>query len=303
MKNICIAGANGLIGRRISAFLSDQGYAVRWLVRKKEASVPYVQFLWEPNLGTLDFRALEDLHCLINLSGSPIAGSRWTKKNRESILSSRLGSIEVLSKTLHHHHIQIPHIIQASAIGLYGHQEDKLITESDVLLDDGFLSTVCQAWENKAQILNNSTSKLTIVRTGLYFDPLGGIWPKLLMTKNLRILNYFGSGEQVYSWIHFQDYNNAIGFILEHPIEGPINLCAPGACTMNVLMHKIQEQLKFKTLLIPVPSFLLYAVLGESAHLVLDSTHVYPKKLMDSGFKFDYQDIDLCIQQLVENYS
>lgn len=301
MKKICIAGANGLIGRRLSVYLSSCGYSVQWLVRKKDHSVSYKQYLWEPDLGMMDHHALEDLCCLINLTGSSIAGFRWTKTKKKSILESRLNSIEVLCKMLRHQKIHIPHIIQSSAVGYYGHQADRFLDESNVLGDPGFLSQVCHQWENKAQEFKELTHKLTIVRTGLYLDEQGGLWPKLLLTRSLRILNYFGTGEQIYSWIYYQDYNRAMDFIINNAIDGPVNLCSPGACTMKQLMRSIQKQLQINTILIPVPSVLLQIILGESARLVLDSTHVHPKVLKSSGFEFEYPEIDQSVAQLIRD--
>lgn len=301
MKNICIAGGNGLIGRRLSTYLSACGYNIRWLIRKKDPSVSYKQFLWEPDLGTVDYRALEDLYCLINLTGSSIAGFRWTRKKKDSILQSRLHSIEVLCKMLRHQKLHIPHIIQSSAVGYYGHQANRVLDESHAVGDRGFLSEVCHQWEQMAQSFNDFTDKLTIVRTGLYLDPGGGLWPKLLLTKPLRLLNYFGTGEQIYSWLHYQDYCDAVEFIINNDIGGPVNLCSPGASSMKELMSSIQKQLKLKTFLLPVPSVVLYAILGESAHLVLDSTHAFPAILKEKGFQFKYPVIEDSIAQLIHD--
>jgi NAD dependent epimerase/dehydratase family enzyme len=50
----------------------------------------------------------------------------------------------------------------------------------------------------------------------------------------------------------------------------------------------------------PVPSFALKFVLGEMADVVLKGSRVSSKKLVDSGFNFEYNDLEMALQSLIK---
>jgi uncharacterized protein len=47
-----------------------------------------------------------------------------------------------------------------------------------------------------------------------------------------------------------------------------------------------------------VPSFFLKLFLGEASTLVLDGQRVIPKRLLEAGFKFNYENLDNTLKHL-----
>jgi ligand-binding SRPBCC domain-containing protein len=108
-----------------------------------------------------------------------------------------------------------------------------------------------------------------------------------------------GSGRQGMSWIHEQDLISAICFALEQEsISGPVNGVAPNSVSNKVFTKTLGHVLKTFAC-IPAPAFVLNALLGEMAMLLLTGQHVTPKVLLDAGFQFKFPELkdallDLC---------
>ena len=300
MQNILITGANGLIGRRLSEDLQQSGYHVRWLIRKKDPRFTFPQFLWDPARGEIDCDAFDQLDAIIQLAGHPIASGLWTSSRKKQIVDSRLNSIQTLLKCLTHKKLHIPHIVQASATGFYGDQPGKILTEDSANPPKGFLSEDCHKWEAEALSLQSVCNKLTIVRTGLFLDHRGGIWPKLLLTKPIHFLSYPTPGLQMLSWIHYQDYQNAMRFVLEKGLVGPVNFTAPESNSVKNMIETVARLEKLSVIPGP-PSWLLRLFLGEMSSLILDSQQVIPQKLLQAGFLFNYPNAQTAASDLIKS--
>jgi len=97
-----------------------------------------------------------------------------------------------------------------------------------------------------------------------------------------------GSGQQWFSWIHINDLVNLILFALRQPqMQGTFNATAPNPIRMNDLAS-IMGNILNRPSWLPVPSFVLDALLGDGAKVVLEGQKVLPKKTLDSGFKFQH---------------
>ncbi|MBK7358016.1 MAG: TIGR01777 family protein [Saprospiraceae bacterium] len=297
MKRILIAGGSGLIGTCLSDFLASKNYQVSWLSRNASPQA-FPTFYWNPEKMELDSKALQNLDVLINLSGSSIGEGRWTSNRKTQILNSRIASIKTLKQHLSTLNIKIPLLIQASAIGYYGNCGDQTLNEDSDCCEPDFLSQTCARWEQEATQLKDYVENMSIIRTGLYLNTSGGVWPKLIQTKALRFLNYFGSGEQYYSWIHAQDYNRAIEFIIQNNASGIFNFTSPHAVKNRNLVKTICKLSKDTCICLPVPAFILKLILGEQANLLLNSAKVYPQNLLNSGFTFSNDTFEKAVTTL-----
>ncbi|MCC6752863.1 MAG: TIGR01777 family protein [Saprospiraceae bacterium] len=298
MQKVLVAGANGLIGTRLSEHLSDSGYDVHWLVRRPQANQAWPQHGWDPERGIVDAEALKKVDVLVNLAGSPIAVWPWTDKRKQEIADSRLRSVKVLADALAAGGLAVNHILQASGVGYYGHRGDLRLTETDAPGRQGFLTNVCKQWEEAARQFQPHCERLTILRTGLYLDPRGGVWKKLMPALPLRVLNYFGNGRHYYAWIHHADYHAAILHVLQRRIAGPVNLTAPTPVTHRDMMRAVRGQIP--SLLIPgPPAALLRMILGEMSSVVLDSCRAEPQALLATGFRFRYPVIQEAVADLL----
>ena len=146
---IAISGGSGFIGKYLSSFFIQKGYTVYILTRKKIAetshtNLQYVQ--WTPDLQTFP---LSSIDVVINLAGESI-NSRWTKKQKESILNSRIQTTKGLIKQLQTLETKPHTFINASAIGYYGTSETESFTEQQETPGNDFLANTVYLWEQEA---------------------------------------------------------------------------------------------------------------------------------------------------------
>ena len=100
-----------------------------------------------------------------------------------------------------------------------------------------------------------------------------------------------GSGRQWWSWVSLADAVSAYLFALEHPLDGPFNVAAPGAVTNEEFTKELGKALHRPTLL-PAPAFALKTIFGEMAdEMLLGGQRVSPAKLEAAGFTFAYPDL------------
>lgn len=298
MKRILIAGGSGLIGKSLSDYLASKDYEISWLSRNP---VPgnYPVYYWNPDKLDIDGNALIDQDVIVNLAGSSIGEGRWTSNRKAQILNSRIAAIQTLRQKLNCLNLKFPQWIQASAIGYYGNCDAQILNEEATVGKEDFLSRTCAIWEQEATQIKAHVEQLSIVRTGLYLSPHGGMWPKLIQTKKFGFLNYFGSGNQMYSWIHESDYNRAIEFLIENKSSGLFNFCTPNALSNKEMVKVICKFSTHPCFNFPVPAIILKLILGEKARLLLNSSRVYPQHLLDSGFKFKLPEIKDAILELI----
>ena len=100
-KTIAICGSTGFIGRNLIHYLQTSGYIVKPITREHLQLPPH-------RLG----KYLKNVDALINLAGSPVT-SRWTEKNRNEILHSRINPVLTIKNALVALDIRLPKIINA----------------------------------------------------------------------------------------------------------------------------------------------------------------------------------------------
>ncbi len=298
MKNILIAGGSGLIGTSISDYLHSKDYSISWLSRDPK-NKPYPCYYWDPAIQEMDIQALERVDVFINLAGSSIGDGRWTETRKKDILQSRLDAIQTLKLHLAKHNHKIPLLIQASAMGYYGNRPAEVLTENSNAANNDFLSRTTVLWEQASNSLDSFFVNKSILRTGLYLHPQAGVWPKLIQTLPFHIVNYFGKGQQLYSWIHYMDFNRIIEWIIEHPISGIFNVTAPQAISNKDLATRICALAHNNCITFSIPEFLLQWILGEQSRLLLNSSNVYPAHILKHKFAFQYETADQAIKDLL----
>lgn len=292
-QRIAVTGASGLIGTALIGHLKSEGHTVQKLVRRSVVSADEIQ--WDPRAGTVDLAALEGVDAVIHLAGANVGDKRWTKKYKAEILNSRLLGTTTISNAVNQVKPQV--FISASAIGWYGETGNRAVTESDRPGDD-FLAAVCKEWEGAADLANDT--RVVKIRTGLVLDPTGGALGKMLPLFKFGLGGKLGNGKQWWSWITLHDQIRAICYLLEKPIEGPVNLTAPNPATNEEFTAALARAMH-RPALFPVPAIALKVALGGFSTEILGSKKVIPQKLIDAGFTFDYPHIATALAELIES--
>ncbi len=300
-KTIWLAGGDGLVGRRLAEILNKDAYRLVVLSRKKKSAddgfLTYAQ--WDTQARKIYQAPAPDI--IINLAGAGIADKRWSVQRKQEIVDSRVNSAKTIEAYLRDQGHKPELYLSASAVGYYGHQGDRILTEADSPGQE-FMSDCCAAWEQAAFEAASLCQRSVILRIGIVLTLKGGALPKMLMTKNIGIFNYFGNGRQYYPWIHMDDLCGMIVTAIEDPIyEGVFNAVAPQEITNRDMMKEIMTANGFKGLLLPAPAFALKLILGEMSKVVLNSNRVKPTRLMERGFNFKFTKAGEAVKDLLKS--
>src|SRR5882757_1959429 len=278
---IAVTGSSGLIGTALRLRLSADGHQLFRLVRRPP--VESGEIGWDPVRGEIDPGALDGLDAVINLAGAGIGDRRWTRRRRALIRDSRLQGTATISRAIAATASPPPVLLSASAVGYYGDTGATQVDESGPC-GDGFLAQLCADWEAATEPARAAGVRVATLRTGLVLAPNGGMMSRLRPLFAIGAGSRLGSGRQYWPWISLLDELEAIRFLLEHDIAGPVNLTGPVPVTNAEFTRMLGAILRRPTLL-AVPAFVLRAVLGEFADEgVLISQRVLPTALRDAGF-------------------
>lgn len=288
---IFITGGTGLIGRQLIRTLSPQHH---FTVLTRSADKARKLF---PESDAMSFiEKLDSLDnfnhfdAIINLAGEPIADKRWTSQQKYQICQSRWQLTTALVSKINVSDTPPHTFLSGSAIGYYGRQGDKVVTEINTIPHEEFTHEVCQRWEQIAETVQQ-TCRVCLLRTGVVLAGEGGALAKMRLPFKLGLGGPIGSGDQYMSWIHLNDMVSAIEFLLNHPdCSGPYNLTAPEPVTNRQFVKALGNALG-RPAILPMPGFALKLIMGEAADMVLTGQRVMPQKLQETGFTFQFSSI------------
>jgi uncharacterized protein len=109
-----------------------------------------------------------------------------------------------------------------------------------------------------------------------------------------------GGGRQYISWVSINDVLAMIQHaIADNTLRGPVNCVSPNPIT-NREFTKTLGRIMHRPTMLPIPRFAVRLTLGEMAdELLLFSTRVVPKKLMESGYEFCHPEIEDALEDLL----
>ncbi len=290
-RKILITGGTGLIGAKLTSLLLKKGYDIHHLSRSihHNANPRIKTFVWDVYKGEIDPACIHHVDTVIHLAGEPIAGKRWTKKRKESIVHSRTRSIEMiynLIRTNKSHTVKA--VISASGANYYGESGNTMLTE-DKPAGTGFLPDTCITWEKAVDVGLDIGLRVVKFRTAMVLSDEGGALPQLDKPVKLGLATSFGTGSQWTPWVHINDVLNAYVFAVENEkLSGTYNLSGPTPVSMNMLIDDIAAQLGRKRWLPNVPAFALKLALGEMSETLLMSCRLSADKLQSEGFEFQH---------------
>ena len=285
--NIKITGQSGYIGTIITNVLLQRGHTVSAIPRKLLFSSP-----------ELLVRELSGIDVIIHLAGSPIL-VRWNDNNKKIITDSRVTTTENIAKALH---LMQPEerpkkLIQASAIGVYKAFEKH--DENSQNFDNGFVGNVVQQWEKASEDLPEGV-KRTIFRIGLVIGKKAKTITNLLLPFKLGLGAKTGNGKQPFPFVHDADVAAAFLWTVENDSAiGIFNLVSPQQISNNDFTKALAKALN-RPAILTIPEFVLKLFLGEAAVLLTESPAVEPQNLLDSGFEFQYTDINSALREITK---
>lgn len=293
---IAITGSSGMIGSALTHRLRAVGHEVVGVSRRGGVAGTIA---WDPERGRIDATAFEGLDAVVHLAGEPIGARRWSAEQKRRILESRERSTELLARTLAALDDPPRRLLSGSAIGFYGNRGDEVLDE-DSSSGDGFLAEVCRRWEAAAGPAIDAGISTAFLRTGIVLSSDGGALQRQLLPFKLGFGGRSGSGRQWQSWIHVDDEIGAIEWLLDHHLDGPVNLTAPNPVRNVEFAKELAGVLHRPSTVIPRigPRLLLGRELADT--LLLDSQRVVPKRLTGGGFEFRFTDLRAALVDLLD---
>ena len=291
MAKILVTGGTGLVGRRLTALLTEKNHEVRILSRNPKNEN---EFKWDYSKGFVDDKAIENIDYIIHLAGAGIADKRWTKERKEVIVNSRVATANLIFDKIKAQNIPLKGFISASGSNYYGAQTTaKVFKESDAVGTD-FLGQVCIKWEAAANQFKDLNIPVTILRTGVVLSKTGGALEKM----RTPIVSPLGSGNQYMAWIHIDDLCNLYIKAIEETFVGVYNAVSPEFHTSKTFSKALAKAIKRPFLPIAVPGFLLKLVFGELAIILLHGSRLSSDKIKEKGFIFKYKELALALKNL-----
>lgn len=297
-NTVLVTGSTGLVGTALVVALEAAGRRVVRAVRR-EVRDPATELRWDPVRGEIDRQRLAGVDAVVHLAGANIAGRRWTAAYKQQIRASRVAGTRLLSEAL----AALPEgprvFACASAIGYYGDRGPAVLDESSAP-GEGFLPEVCLEWEEACQPARAAGIRTVNLRIGVVLSPLGGALAKMLTPFKLGVGGVVGDGQQFLSWIALDDLVSAIQYALgDAQLSGAVNLVAPQPAT-NREFTKTLGRVLHRPTIFPMPAFAARLAFGEMAdELLLSSTRVEPRRLLESGFQFRYPQLQPALEHLL----
>ena len=293
-KNVLISGGSGFIGRHLTALLIAKGYSVSILSRiGKQNKGDIFYYKWDVVNQIIDENAVLNADYIIHLAGENIADKRWTAKRKIAIIDSREQSTLLLYSVLKRYNKKLDAFISASAVGIYGAINGEEICTEDTPPANDFLGYTCQKWENSLDFIENLNIRTVKIRTGLVLGKNEGFLKKLTPLFKYRLGSALGSGKQYMPWIHVDDLCSIYYQAIVNPtMSGSYNAAINDSTTNSVFSKTLACVFRYSIWLPNVPAFVLKLVMGEMAVIVLTGRRVSSDKIEQTGFKFQFKNLE-----------
>lgn len=294
---IVVAGSSGLVGSALVPALEAAGHGVDRLVRPGAAEAGIA---WDPASGTMDAAALEGADAVINLAGRNIGERRWDQAERRLVWESRVGATGFLAGALAGLARPPRVLLNASAVGFYGHRPGERLDENSAP-GTGFFPELCAAWEAATAPVAATGTRVTFLRSGVVLSRSGGALARLLAPLGPAWLSpyrwglggWLGDGTQVWPWISLEDEVRAIVHLLGSDVSGPVNLSSPEPADNKRFVKAVGKALR-RPVWLPIPRLVPRLLLGRDLAdlLLFDSAAVFPRRLEADGFRFAHPGLE-----------
>ena len=281
-KNILIAGAGGFIGRAVAEHFQQHKVLLACRTDFNGHEETFV-------------RKYETAEVIMNFTGTPVI-RRWTRKNKEVIMRSRIEPTRKLGLIISRGKTMERHYITASAIGIY--PDNGIHTEGSKARSNDFLNEVVESWEREALEIETTDCPVCILRIGVVLGKDGGMLKRVMPVFKMGLGGRIGSGKQAFSWIHMQDLLRALEFIIKEKGSGIYNLVSPGICTNDEFTRELAAAVR-RPAWFSVPGWILRLIYGKAAAIISGGPEVIPQRLIREGFEFLYTDVGTALQDLV----
>lgn len=302
-KKIIVTGATGLIGSKLVKTLINRGDEI--IIFSRDADRARSIFPKATECVEWNYQKpeqwkskIEKTDAVIHLAGINLFAKRWNESFKKAVSESREVSTKNLVEAIKSCTIKPEVFISASGIGYYGDCGDELLTEESQAGND-FLADVCKVWEREARKIGEYGVRNVQIRTGLVLSLEGGALKQMLPPFKFFIGGPLGNGKQWSSWLHIDDIVGIYLHALDNSdLAGSVNVASPNPVRMKEFAKTLGKVLK-RPSLIAVPKFVLKLIVSEAVEVITASQRVLPEKLLKSGYKFRFDNLEMALGDLI----
>lgn len=299
---IVIPGGTGQVGTLLARTFHRDGHEVVVLSRSPRRfsrTAPWRVARWDP-ADQNDWPAeLDGADVVINLAGRSV-NCRYTRKNRDEILRSRVSSVQAVGRAIRDAKRPPPLWLQMSTATIYAHRYDAPNEEISGLIGGTeharsawrFSIDVATAWERALDEETTPGTRKVKLRSAIVMSPdPGGVFSILLTLVRLGLGGTAGDGRQYVSWIHEIDFVRAVYWLIDREhLDGVVNLAAPNPLPNKDFMAQLRQAwgmpvgLPARKWMLEIAAFFHRT----ETELLLKSRRVVPRRLLEDGFAFQY---------------
>lgn len=304
-KAVVIAGGSGFLGVSLAYHLLESNFKVTLLSRNRPKADGQWDFVeWDARtLG--DWQSVIDgAAAVVNLVGRTVDCVK-TPDHCDEILRSRVEATQVLGAAMRSVKAIPPVWVQMSTAHIYGDPPSLVCTESSPT-GYGLAPHVGKAWESQFAQSVHSEQRGVVLRTSFVVGrdrgAGGGALSRLRFVARLGLGGKIGSGQQGMSWIHEKDMNRIFErAIMDSSMQGAYIASSPNPVSQVDFMRSLR-----RTLRVPVglPATEMMVRLGArwllrtDPELALYGRYVVPQRLAESGFSFEFPELDSALADL-----
>lgn len=294
---IVITGGTGFIGQALCTKLVERGDEPLVISRSPEQATGNLP---DGTRVEREAAAFADASpdAIVNLAGEPIADGRWTEARKRRIIDSRVEATRAVVDLCSQLEPAPRVLVSASAMGWYGDQGDREVTE-ETTPGDEFAHRICARWEAEAKRAEEFGVRVAISRIGLVMHPDGGMLKRVLTPFRMGVGGRLGDGRQFMPWITREDMVRVLLFLLDNdPLSGPFNASAPNPVTNAEFTATLARVLN-RPAVLPAPAAALKLAFGEMSRLLLTGADMRPARLLEAGFEFQHTKLEDALKALL----
>lgn len=309
---VIIPGGTGQVGMILARAFAQEGYEVVILSRGAGNS-PFRLVQWDAETIGPWADEFDGADVVINLAGRSV-NCRYNAANRREITESRVKSTTVVGQAIANA-ARPPRVwLQSSTATIYAHRFDAPNDEATGIIggtEDGVPDTwrfsieVAKAWEQAANEAVVPRTRRVLLRSAMTMSPdPGGVFDTLLGLTRWGLGGTNGDGRQYISWIHDVDFIRAVFWLIDHELDGAVNLASPNPLPNGEFMRALRQAWGMR-LGLPATRWMLEigaAFLRTETELILKSRWVVPGRLLASGFTFQFPDWPLAAADLCRRW-
>jgi uncharacterized protein (TIGR01777 family) len=301
---IVIPGGTGQVGGVLRRALTAAGHEVVIISRSSGVR-------WDGStLG--DWAAeIDGADVVINLAGRSVS-CRYTAENLRQMMRSRVDSARVVGQAISKAEKPPRVWLQMSTATIYAHRFDAPNDEEtggiggrepDVPGYWAYSVEIAKRWEAELNEAGTPHTRKVALRAAMVMSPdRGGVFDYLSWLTRLGLGGPLAGGRQYVSWIHDEDFVRAVALLIREPIEGAVNLAAPGPLPQAEFMRELRKAWRVP---VGLPATAWMAEIGAFAlrsdtELLLKSRRVVPGRLTEAGFTFHFPNWREAAQNLAE---